>query len=300
MDKLTAIQTFLRVAELESFTQAADSLNLPKASVTARVQFLESLLGTKILRRTTRVVQLTTEGSAFVERCKNLLVDFEEAENMFRLDTQIAGKIRVDMIVPLARDFVIPQLGKFLDRYPEIEIEFSSTDHRVDLIKDSIDCVVRSGNYKAKGLIEKELGEMRVVNVASPAYIKKYGIPKKLEDLKNHKLIHFVPTLGSPPEGFEYSDGEKYREVKMTSLITVNTIDSYKAACLAGLGICQNPLIGVAKELKSGRLIELLPRLQAAPMPIKLVYVERKILSPRLRVFLEWLEPILHDYLKQD
>ena len=146
MNKLEAIQTFLRVADLKSFTKAADDLALPKASVTARVQALESLLGAKLLRRTTRVVELTAEGGQFAERCKILLNGFDEAESMFRTGREVEGTIRVDMIVPLARDIVIPKLPLFYAKHPKIQVEFSGTDHRLDLVKGGIDCVVRGGN----------------------------------------------------------------------------------------------------------------------------------------------------------
>ena len=138
---------------------------------------------------------------------------------------------------------------------------------------------------------------MNVINVASPGYLKKYGKPKNLEDLKNHKLIYYAQELGSSPDGFEYFDGEKYREIKMTGVITVNNVDSYKAACLAGLGICQNPQVGILNLLKSGSLIEVLPKFRAEPMKLKIVYLQRGITSKRVMVFIDWLEQNLKDYI---
>ncbi len=298
MDKIVAIKTFVRVAELESFSQAAQSLNLAKASVTIIIQSLESLLSVKLLERTTRRVQLTSEGKTFLERSKDILSDLEDIETMFVSDgAQITGKIRVDMTGPMARNTVIPRLGEFLQKFPGIEIELSSSERRVDLIREGIDCVVRGGKYSEPGLAERPLGELAIVNVASPSYLEVHGTPENLADLNSHKLIFFQPILGVPQHGFEYFDGEKYREIKMGGFITVNSADAYKAACLAGLGICQTPRIGVADELKSGMLTEILPNFRAEPMLLKLVYPQRRMLAKRVRVFIDWLEPVIKQSL---
>lgn len=298
MDKIAAIQTFVRVAELESFSKAAESLNLAKSSVTITVQALETLLSVKLFERTTRRVQLTAEGKTFLERSKDVLSDLEEIETMFISDAaQIAGKIRVDMTGSMARQVVLPRLAEFLKVYPQIQIELSSTDRHVDLIREGIDCVIRGGSYTDPHLTERPLGAMELANVASPSYIAAYGKPGNLADLKSHLLIVFQPILGAPSYGFEYFDGEKYREIKMRGFISVNSIDSYKAACVAGLGICQIPRKTVASELESGALMEILPKYKAEPVSIKLVYAERRMLAKRVRVFVDWLEPIIRKSL---
>jgi DNA-binding transcriptional LysR family regulator len=300
MDRFEAMKIFMRVSELRSFTQAAESLNLPKASVSTSVQKLERLLNAKLLHRTTRQVLLTPEGNQFYERCQDLLTDLDEVESMFRTETtQVKGKIRIDMTVALARNLLIPQLPHFVEAYPKIEIELSSTDRRVDLIREGIDCVIRAGGKgNEPGLIVKELGTMKLVNCASPAYLHKHGIPQKPEDLKQHQLIFYAMHLGSKPEGFEYFDGEKYREVTMGGIVTVNNTISYEAACLAGLGIIQCPLAGIQVHLEAGELVEILPNFRAEPLPLKLVYPYRRRQTRRLRVFIEWLEPLLASYLE--
>jgi DNA-binding transcriptional LysR family regulator len=292
------MRIFVKVAELQSFSRTAETLNLPKATVSTSIQNLESLVETKLLNRTTRQVHLTSAGATFLERCKDILSDLEETESMFKTDSsQIKGKIRIDMATSLAKNFFIPLLPQFIEKYPGIEIEVSGTDRRVDVIRENIDCVIRGGKTEP-GLAEKEIGLVTIVNVASPSYIKKFGKPKTIEDLKNHKLVYFSPVLGAKPEGFEYFDGDKRREVKMAGAITVNNIDSYKAALLAGLGIGQNPLVGIANELKSGALVEILPNFRPEPSMAKLVYQERRMLSKRVRVCIDWLEPLLKEYFK--
>lgn len=298
MDRFNAMRIFVRIAELKSFSKAAESLNIPKPSASTSMQNLEALVGVKLLNRTTRTVQLTPDGITFLERCNDLLNDLHETEGMFKSDSaHVKGKIRVDMVASLARDFFIPRLSKFIEKYPDIEIELSATDRRVDMIREGIDCVIRGGNNDEPGLVEKEIGKMPVLNFASPNYIKKYGMPKTIEDLKNHKLIYYTQVLGSKSAGFTYLDADKYRKLKMASVITVNNVDSYKAACLAGLGISQNPVVGLKNELKTGTLVEVLPKFRAEPMPLKLVYLQRRQVSKRVIIFMDWLELHLKDYI---
>lgn len=298
MDRLYSMQIFIRVAELNSFTKAADSLGLPKASVSSHVQQLESLVGTRLLHRTTRSVQLTQDGLAFYERSKDLLIDVEDAESMFTENSQgLSGRLRIDLPVRIAQNVVIPNLPKFFEKYPKIEIELSSTDRRVDLIQEGFDCVVRVGTLADSGLIARPLGAMKMINCVSPSYIEKYGKPKNLEDLSNHLMVHYTNTLGSRPYGFEYFEDGKYKTVKMKSVMTVNSTESYQGACLAGLGIIQVPELGIRSDMTEGRLIEILPKLKSEPMPVSLIYPHRRNLSRRAKTFMDWLEVLIKDYI---
>ena len=295
------MRMFVKVAELKSFTQAAEQLGVPKATATTAIQELEARLQAKLLHRTTRRVELTPEGRSFLDRCKDLLVDLDEMESMFQVGSvQVRGKIRIDMTSSLARDVVIPQLPKFFERYPEIEIEIVGVDRKVDLVREGIDCTIRGGPVDpGLGAIDLDWGEVKIVNVVSPAYLKKYGKPKNLTDLPNHRLVHYASGFGQETDGFEYFDGERSRQVKMKSLITVATIDAYKAAALAGLGICQNPRIGVRDHLKSGKLVEVLPAFRPRPSNhAKIVFPQRRSLAKRVRVFIEWMTPVLRQYFE--
>ena len=184
MHQLDAMRIFVRVTETGSFTQAADSLGLPRASVSNAIKQLETKLGTRLLHRTTRRVQLTQDGQACVERCKDLLADMEEWETMFVARGQaLTGRLRVDLPATLARTTVIPQLPTFLAQHPALRIELSSTDRRVDLVREGFDCVLRVGAVADSTLIARPLGRMRQVNVASPAYLERFGVPRTLDDL---------------------------------------------------------------------------------------------------------------------
>lgn len=240
MDKIHAMQLFVRVAELESFSRAAESLTLPKGSVSRQIQALENRLGTQLLHRTTRRVSLTQDGMVYYERAKDLLTNLDELDGMFQHDpSTISGRLRVDMPVSVARNLVIPKLPAFLQQYPGIELELSSSDRLVDVIREGFDCVVRVGALKDSGLIARPLGKLSVINCASPDYVTRFGYPETLEDLGSHAVIHYAATLGTRPRGFEFYNGTSTQWVKTGGVLTVNSTETYQAACIAGLGIIQ-------------------------------------------------------------
>ena len=300
MNQLEAMQIYLRVAELSSFTDAADSLGLPKANVSTAVQQLESYLGTRLLHRTTRRVQMTHDGHAFYERGKDLLADFDELKTLFNnKQNQLRGRLRVDMPTSIARDLVIPNLPAFLGEHPELEIELSSTDRRVDIVREGFDCVLRVGSLVDSTLIARPIGEYQLINYASPSYLARYGTPTSLADLTHHQLIHYVPTLGGKSTGFEYREilGEKSdmieKTIAMQGALTVNNVDAYVGACLAGLGIIQNPEPAMREHIAAGRLVEILPEYRPAPMPVSLIYANRRHLPKRAQVFMTWLTDLM-------
>jgi DNA-binding transcriptional LysR family regulator len=298
VNRLEAMQIFVRVAELAGFTRAADSLGLPKASVSTAVQQLETSLGARLLHRTTRKVQLTQDGRVFYERCKDLLADMDELQTMFQQDEQaLRGRLRVDMSSGVARNFVVPRLPQFLQAHPQIELELSCTDRRVDLVREGFDCVLRVGALGDVNLIARPLGRFRIANCASPAYLRAHGTPQTLEDLADHRLIHYVQTLGSGSLGFEYPDGAGYSYLPMEGALTVNNSEAYEAACVAGLGLIQAPAIGMQHLIEQGLLVEVLPRHRAEPMPVTLLYVNRRNLAKRVQVFMNWMAQSLRPYL---
>ncbi|MGI2132184.1 LysR family transcriptional regulator [Shewanella baltica] len=302
-DRLQAMQIFMRVAELQSFTQASVSLGLSKTHVSNVVAQFETFLGARLLQRTTRTVRLTQDGQSCYERCKSLLAEFQELESLFQLQAeQVSGRLRVDMSTGIARNLVLPKLAEFIEQYPHIELELSSTDRKVDVIAEGFDCVIRVGSVQQEGLIAKKLGHFKMLNCVSPAYIAKYGKPESLEDLtqQNHKLVHYVSQLGGTDSGFEYQDPHTHQgnlTIQLPQLITVNNADAYSSACLAGLGIIQVPSIGVAKYLNTGELVEILKNYPAPPMPVSLLYPHRRHLSKRLQVFMAWLNQQMTPFL---
>ena len=298
MNKLELLRTFVRVTELSSFTQAGESLGLPRSTVSEHVQALEELLGARLLQRTTRKVQATQDGRVLYERSKDLLAHMEELEGLFRQDeAQLAGRIRVDMPNMMARDLILPRLPQFMEAHPLIELQISSTDRQVDLLAEGFDCVLRIGAQPDQTVVARWLCSLAMINCASAAYLQRYGVPQTLADLADHHLVHYVRPLGSRSAGFEYQQGTKVQRIPMAGRVTVNSTDAYKAACLGGFGIIQVPALGMGDELASGELVAVLPDYPAPPLDVSLLYAGHRHLPLRVRVFMDWLAATLQSQL---
>lgn len=298
MNQLDAMQIYVRVAELSSFTRAADYLGLPKASISTAVQQLESRLNTRLLQRTTRRVQMTQDGQVFYERCKDLLADMDELDGLFQQGAaNLTGRLRIDMPSAMAKNQLVPRLPEFLAQHPQLQVEISSTDRRVDLVQEGFDCVIRVGKLSDSSLIARPIGQLDLLNCASPAYLARFGTPKSLDDLAQHQLVHYVPTLGGKSFGFEYTHSDEVKFLAMAGNITVNNSDAYSAACLAGFGIAQIPRVGAQDYLEQGKLIEILPQYRARSMPVSLLYANRRNLARRVQVFMDWACEILTGYV---
>ncbi len=191
MDQVKAMKVFVRIYERSSFTLAADDLNLPRATLTHTLNQFEAWLGTRLLERSTRKVRPTLDGEAYYPRCVQLLAELEEAELAFR-GVAPKGRLRVDLHGTLARHFVIPALPPFMARYPDIELSISEADRFVDLIAEGVDCVLRAGTLSDSTLIGKRVASLRQITCASPAYLRQYGEPQSLDDLKNHRAVNYV------------------------------------------------------------------------------------------------------------
>ena len=262
------------------------------------VRQLEAWVGTQLLHRTTRRVRMTEDGRVFYERCKDVLADVDELEHQFsRTRQSLRGRLRVDMPSGMARHLVLPVLPAFLDAHPQIELELSATDRRVDLVREGFDCVIRVGGVADSSLVARPLGAFRVLTCASPGYLARCGTPRSLDDLRDHRLIHYASSFGGPADGFEYPDAGGYRELEMKGALTVNSAVAYEAACLAGLGLIQAPLAGTHRLIEQGLLVEVLPELQAEPMPVTLLYPHRRHLPRRVSAFMDWVAEVLRPHL---
>jgi DNA-binding transcriptional LysR family regulator len=296
---LDALRIFVKVAELASFTRAAEQLGMTKPRVSTGIQQLESVLGTRLLHRTTRTVRMTPDGEQFFERARELLTDADELQTFFeRTPSVLRGRLRVDLPNHMARHVLIPRLPEFLAAHPHLEIELSTTDRRVDLVHEGFDCVVRVGALPDSGLVARRIGELRLINCASPSYLREHGVPKTLDDLAHHRLVHYTQTLGTVPLGWEHFDGQRSHFTPMRGVLTVNSSDAYQAACLAGLGLIQAPGTGLRGLIGDGLLVEVMPDLVAAPMPVSLLYANRRNLSKRVQAFMDWLAAVLGPQLQ--
>jgi len=294
---LDSVRIFLKVAELGSFTRASQQLGMSKARASVRIQELEAALGARLLHRSTRTVRLTTDGEQLLLRARRLVSDADELASMFSSPSNLRGRVRLDLPVQFARNVVIPRLPEFLSMHPQLEMLVSTTDRRVDLLREGFDCVMRVGLLADSALVAKRIGVLQMTNCASPRYLEKYGTPQHLSDLAQHLLVHYSAGFGSERPSFEYFDGNAYREHEMRGSVTVNSTDAYQAACLAGLGIIQAPRTGVAASLASGSLVEILPDLRCEPMPVSLVQGHSPKARAPVRAVMAWLTQIMTPHL---
>lgn len=291
MDRIQAMQVFVRVVETGSFTRAAESFDLPKGSVTRLVQQLEEHLKVRLLQRTTRRVTVTPEGAAYYERTSRLLNDLDDLEaSLSNAHASPGGRLRVDVSSLMARQLVIPALPTFFQRYPGIQLDMGVSDRPADLIGDGVDCVIRGGELTDQSLIARYLCTMLMVTVASPDYLRRRGpisTPQDLETGEHTTLLYFSSRTGRYiPQVFE-RQGESL-EIGGRYQLSVNETSAHLAAVVAGLGVAQVPRFGAAPHLERGELVEVLPDWQRPPFSVHILYPANRHLSTRVRAFVEW------------
>ncbi|WP_018150845.1 LysR family transcriptional regulator [Leeia oryzae] len=295
MDRLKAMQTFVRIVEANSYTKAAETLDLPRAALTATIKKLEAYLGTQLLQRTTRRLSLTQDGTDYYHKCLDILQAVEDAEGTFRGPNAglPRGRLRVELPGTLGRNIVIPHIARFCEKYPEVELVVGLSERVRDLIEEGLDCSVRVGTLQDSNMIARHLGNMAFLTCATPAYLQKYGVPQTLEDLRAHRGVsHFSGLTGRPYDWDYMVDGSVVR-VEVQSSISVNDAEANVACALQGMGLSQAARYQVREYLENGTLVEVLPGTLPTPMPISLLYPQGRMASPRLRVFADWLTEIL-------
>jgi LysR family transcriptional regulator, regulator for bpeEF and oprC len=302
MDKLRAMQVFSLVAELGSFTRAADALNLPNATVSTLVAQLEAHLQVKLLARTTRRLSLTEDGSAYVERVRRLLTELGEIEDALAGQTRAPqGRVRVDVPAAAGRHVLAPALPDFFARYPNIRLEIGSTDRPVDLIAEGVDCVIRGGATHDESLVAKPLGAFETITCASPTYIARTGEPQTLEDLARHTVVNFFSAKTGRIFPFEFAaEGQTY-VLKGHHQVAANDADTHVALGVAGLGLIQVPRTrAVMALLQSGQLRQVLAQYDAGTLPLVLLYPRNRHLSTRVRAFVDWTVALYAEKFKRN
>lgn len=293
MDRLQAMQVFTRVVDTNSFTKAAETLDLPRASVTTIIQNLEAYLGVRLMHRTTRRLSLTPDGAAYYERCVRILADVDETESSLQNGSKKPhGKLRVDMPGALGRTVVIPALCEFHQRYPDIDLQLGFSDRPVDLLQEGVDCVIRVGALQDSSLVARRIGLFECVTCAAPDYLARAGQPNTLDELSQFEAVNYFSNRTGRIINFDFLVDGKEVEVKMRGSVSVNDADAYLTCALEGFGIIQAPLFMVLPHLRSGALKEVLPAWKPLPMPISTVYPHSRHLSPKVRVFVDWVAEV--------
>ena len=297
MDRFNAMQAFARVVETGSFTKAAETLHISKTSVTQLVQQLEARLRVKLLNRTTRKVNATADGAAYYERVIKLLADMDDAEtSLSNAVVSPRGRLRVDVPSPFARMILIPALPAFYAQYPDIQLDMGVSDRMVDLIDESVDCVVRGGELTDLSLVARRVGELSVGVYAAPSYLQKTGVP-------SHPR-----ALSAPPHyvvGFKWRAGlaslyTLHRETESVSvqgrhMITVDDGNAGLAAGLAGLGALWLPDYMAREHVAHGELVPLFDEWHLDPMPLFIAFPPNRHVSAKLRVFIDWVVALMNE-----
>jgi DNA-binding transcriptional LysR family regulator len=290
MDRLATLQLFTRIVEQNSFSRAADLLGIPRATATHAIQALETRLGTRLLERTTRHVRPTLDGQAYYERCVQVLSDLDDAEAVFRQGASSPrGVLRVDMSGTHATRVVLPRIEEFHALYPDVELVLSSGDRLVDLVREGVDCVIRAGAPRDQSLVARRLALMPQAIVASPDYLAAHGTPRHPDDLAAHQVVGFFASSGGLDYPLELDVDGAARRFDLPGWLSVNDAENYVLGALRGYGLIQVPRFHVEQELADGRLVEVLKQWRSPDFPLSALYPYRRQLSPRLRVFVDWI-----------
>ena len=297
MDRFNAMRIFTRIVELESFSKAAEDLQIPAATATYTIKQLEARLGVRLLQRTTRQVSTTLDGNAYYARCVQLMADLEETESAFSAAaSNPRGKVRIDLQESLAMHFILPRLPEFCALYPQIELEIGMGDRAVDLVREGYDCVLRAGEPRDSSLVIRRVARLQQVTVASPAYLEKHGVPDSLESFGQHQAVNYFSSVSGKILPFDFLDGEGGGEAHSLSLpgqVAVSHAEAYVSCCEGGLGLVQLPRYHVQQQLTDGRLVEVMAAFRPAPMAVSILYKQQRQVTRRLRVLVNWMAVVM-------
>jgi LysR family transcriptional regulator for bpeEF and oprC len=297
MNKLQAMQVFVRVVETGGVTRAADSLQMPKATATTLIQQLEADLGVKLLNRTTRSVSVTTDGAAYYPRCVAILAEVRDTEeSLAQRHSSPQGRLRVEVPTLMARLVIVPALPVFFARYPDIELQLGCSERRTDLIEEGIDCAVWSGELEDSTLIARRVGLLYFGTCASPSYVAAHGEPHHPDELAAHRCInHFSPRTGRIFDWVFAKNGLRIQK-SLRGHIALDDENSYLAAAEAGLGIAQIPAFVLKEAMERGSLELLLGDWFPEPAALNVVYPENRHLSSKIRAFVDWVAELFSEH----
>lgn len=280
----------MRVAEAGSFAKAADSMDLPRSSVSKLVQDLEAHLGTKLVERTTRSVTMTTEGVTYHERALRLLADLDDMDGTVAgARSTPKGKLRVDIGSVLANEILIPALADFQLQYPDIDLLLGVSDRSADLIGEGIDCVIRGGALPDSSMMARKLCELDYVLCAAPSYLNGREPPAHPDDVQAHRVVSYFSASSGKRFPLRFQRGDERIDYAPGSAgISVNESTAHLNALLAGLGIGQSFGFLARPHIKRGSLVEFLPEWKPENHTLHLVYPADRFPNPRLRAFADW------------
>jgi DNA-binding transcriptional LysR family regulator len=252
------------------------------------VKQLEARLGVRLLQRTTRHVSPTLDGEAYYQRCLGILDEIEDAESAFS-GAKPSGLLRIDVQGTLARRLILPGLPRFFEEYPGVELFMSDGDRFVDLVREGFDCVLRAGEPQASDMVARRLALLEEVTAASPGYVAHFGRPRRWDALDGHRMIGFRSSSTGGVLPLEFVVDGAHKTVMLPMTLSVNGAESYRAAARLGLGLIQVPRYALEEDFSRGTLVPLLEDTPPSPTPVSLLYPRGRQLSPRVRVFIDWI-----------
>ncbi|MFM0238585.1 LysR family transcriptional regulator [Paraburkholderia phytofirmans] len=295
MDHLQAIRIFARVVETGGFGRAAQSLQMPNATVSKWVKSLEDHLGVKLLERSTRSVSVTTDGTAYYERTRHLLSELDDIEATLGRDrANPRGVLRVDSGGSTASGILIPALPEFCVRYPDIQVRLSVTDRTADLIAENIDCAIRS-TADDPNLVTNAIGTLRWTTCASPAYLAEHGTPLHPREIVDdgHAVVGYFSASSRVAQPLHFlKDGERIVLDKVRNTVMVSESNAHLATALAGLGIVHTLDFMVRPAVARGELVPILTDWRPDPLQVYLAYPPSRRYSTKLRVFADWVSQL--------
>lgn len=288
MDRLDAMRLFTRVVDRRSFTQAAHDLDMPRSTATQVIRQLEERLGVRLLQRTTRTVRPTLDGEAYYRRCLAILDDVEDAEGALS-GAVPRGMLRIEVQGTLARHFLLPGLPAFFARYPEVEIAMSESERWVDIVREGVDCVLRYGALPDSDLVARAVTLLPRITVAAPGYLDRFGRPETPEDLLRHHAVGLRSYTTGALRPFIFLGDEGPVTIEVPAPFSVTGTESFLDGVRHGLGVAQIPLFHTGRDLAEGRLERILADYPLPPGPVSILYPRNRQLSPRVRVFIDWI-----------
>jgi LysR family transcriptional regulator for bpeEF and oprC len=300
VDQLVCMRSFVRVADLHSFTRAADALGVSRAVVSTHVAELEKHLRCQLFHRTTRRVGLTSDGAEYLARCQRILAELEAADEALRgTRALVQGRLRVDVPVVFGRALLLPALPKFTARYPDLQLEVQFNDRVIDLIAEEVDLVVRVGAVREPHLVARRVVTTRLLTCAAPEYLRAHGGVATPEELRRHKLVGHLAAGSRRAHKWLFQRGTARKQLSLPFNVAFNSVEAQVMAAIRGAGVVQTMDLVVAEALATGRLEVVLREWSAPGAPISVVCRSALRDSPKIRVFADFATELLLQYRRR-
>lgn len=291
LDRLTSMTVFVHAVRYGSFAAAAEKLGMSPQMVAKHIEALEQRVETRLLNRTTRKQSLTVFGGLYLEQCQAVLAEVETADRLAQSSrAEPHGRLRVNAPVTFGRHGLMPVVTRFLNRYPDVDVELTLSDRLIDPVEEGYEAVVRLGSLqKGLALVARPLRTYRLVACASPAYLLTHGIPQLPTDLSHHECLGFAPWVSDLSRNWTFQQDGRVTEVPVRGRLQVNDWEALRSAALEGFGILIGYEQAVAADLQSGQLIRVLPDYEGPVRPIHLLYAADRRMTSKLRCFVDHL-----------